>query len=162
VPLMVRLLGLSRGGKLLEMGCGRGNALPAFARTLRPRLLVGIDVDHGFLAEASKSAQANGLSVQLVQGDVRAMPFRDGAFDLIIDFGTCYHIGRPELALAEVERALRDHGTFACETPANQLLSHPVRSFGRSLPWAAARSLRPKCKRLLWSSRVKVSGGGKL
>ena len=158
VPLMVRLLGLSRGGRMLELGCGRGNALPAFARTLRPRLLVGIDIDRSFLLEASKRGTAHAISVDLVQADVRSMPFRDGAFDLMIDFGTCYHIGCAERALAEVQRVLGSGGTFACETPANQLLSHPIRSFGRSLPWADAQFLRPHRKRLLWSSRVKISG----
>jgi ubiquinone/menaquinone biosynthesis C-methylase UbiE len=154
VPLMVRLLRLSRERRTLEIGCGRRNALPALARTLRPRLLVGIDVDRGFLVQASKCGAVS--AVDLVQADVRSMPFRDGAIDLVIDFGTCYHIRRAERALAEVERVLSSGGTFAYETPANQLLSHPIRSFGRSLPWAAAHVLRPLRKRLLWSSRVKV------
>jgi len=153
---MARLLGLPRGRRLLELSCGRGNALPALTRMLRPRCLVGIDIDRALLLEASTGVAANALSVDLVLADARWMPFRDGAFGLVIDFGTCYHIGRPQLALREVQRVLSDEGTFAYETAANQLLSHPIRSVGRSLPWDAAQSLRPQRWRVLWSSRVKV------
>lgn len=159
VPLMVRLLGLPPGKRLLEVGCGRGNAVPAFMRTLKPRLLVGIDVDQSSLVEAGKVAVSNGFSVDLVCADARRMPFSNAAFDLVIDFGTCYHVSRSELALGEIQRVLSDGGTFAYETPANQLLSHPIRSFGRTLPWDAAKALRPQRRRVLWSTRVKVSGG---
>ena len=157
VPLMVRLLGLPRGKRVLEVGCGRGNALPALMRTLRPRLLVGIDVDRAFLAEARKGAADHATSADLIHADVRWMPFRDATFDLVVDFGTCYHIARPKLALAEVQRVLSDNGIFAHETRANQLLSHPIRAFRRSLPWDAAKRLRVHRCRLLWSSRVRVA-----
>jgi len=156
VPLMVRLLGLPSGRRLLEVGCGRGNALPAFTRILKPRRLLGIDIDQRFLVEASRNAESNLVPVDLVRADVRWMPFSNAAFDVVVDFGTCYHISRSELAVAEVQRVLSDGGVFGYETPANQLLSHPIRSFGRSLPWESAKSLRPQLRRLLWSTRVKA------
>jgi len=43
--LLVRALGLARGERILEVGCGRGVALPVFAERLAPRELVGIDID---------------------------------------------------------------------------------------------------------------------
>ncbi|MGH7528501.1 MAG: class I SAM-dependent methyltransferase, partial [Gemmatimonadales bacterium] len=43
IPLMLRALRLPRGARLLEVGCGRGVALPALARHLAPARLVGLD-----------------------------------------------------------------------------------------------------------------------
>jgi ubiquinone/menaquinone biosynthesis C-methylase UbiE len=83
------------------------------------------------------------------------MPFDDESFDLVIDFGTCYHITQPERALREIARVLSVGGIFVYETPVNQLLSHPIRSFGRRLPWQAAPELVPQRNAVLWASRLK-------
>ena len=37
IPLMLRALGLEKGGRILEVGCGRGIALRVFAERLTPR-----------------------------------------------------------------------------------------------------------------------------
>lgn len=153
VPLLIRALGLPRGGRVLEVGCGRGVALPVLGRLLRPSRLVGLDVESGFLDEARSRLAGAGITAELVPGDVRRMPFPDAAFDLVIDFGTCYHIGRPETALAEIARVLAPGGLFVHETPLSQLLSHPVRSFGRRIPWHLAPLFERHRTALLWTTR---------
>jgi SAM-dependent methyltransferase len=156
VPLMVRALGLPRGGRVLEIGCGRGVALPVLGRLLAPVRLTGLDLDHEALAEARVRAALAGTAVELVPADVRRMPFPHAVFDLVVDFGTCYHIAAPEVAVAEVTRVLAPGGLFVHETPLSQLLSHPVRSFGRRLPWRSATGLRRGRTALLWSARRRV------
>ncbi len=99
------------------------------------------------------------MKAELVWGDVRDLPFADAAFDVVIDFGTCYHIARPGPALAEIERVLAEGGVFVHETRASQLLSHPARAWGRRLPWHLAPTLRPRRHGLLWASRSKRSRG---
>jgi ubiquinone/menaquinone biosynthesis C-methylase UbiE len=153
VPLMVRALGLPTGGRVLEVGCGRGVALPVLARLLRPSCLVGLDIDAAFLGEARARLDAEGIVAELVPGDVRRMPFPRASFDLVVDFGTCYHITRPGAALAEIARVLAAGGLFVHETPASQLLSHPVRSFGRRLPWKVFTCFERHRTAVLWSAR---------
>jgi len=151
---MAWALSLARGVRLLEIGCGRGAALFSLARCCAPVRLAGVDIDGVALANAATHLRDHGVECDLLLGDVRSLPFDDGSFDLVADFGTCYHISRPEEALAEVQRVLADGGQFVYETRISQLMSHPVRSFRRRLPWPATSSLKPSRRRLLWSSRV--------
>jgi ubiquinone/menaquinone biosynthesis C-methylase UbiE len=153
IPLMVRALGLPTGGRVLEVGCGRGVALPGLARLLRPSRLVGLDIEPAFFAEAGQRLEVAGVVAELVPGDVRRMPFLRASFDLVVDFGTCYHIARPGAALAEIARVLTAGGLFIHETPVSQLLSHPVRAFGRRLPWKGFACFERQRTAVLWSAR---------
>ena len=152
VPLFVRLLGLARGRRILEVGCGAGIALPGLHRLCSPTLLVGLDVDGGALASAATRVRTLAPTAVLVRADVRAMPFADESFDVAVDFGTCYHIARKEQGLREIERVLPTGGTFATETRLNQFFSHPIRSRGRRLRLEAARRLRIARHCGLWMS----------
>ncbi len=155
LPLMVRALGLPTGGRVLEVGCGRGVALPTLARTLRPSRLVGIDYDAALLTRARQRLGESNTTAELHWADVRALPFLDAAFDLVLDFGTCYHISGSTRALAEIARVLTPGGLFVEETPVSQVLSHPVRSFGRRVPWGSEPGLVRGASRLLWSTHVR-------
>ena len=154
VPALVWALGLREGCRVLEVGCGRGVALPSLLRLLRPRRLTGLDID-GALLEHARS-RAEGLEIELIEGDLRFVPFSDASFDLVVDFGTCYHVSRRAQALHEIARVLAQGGRFVYETRLNQLLAHPVRSQGRTLPWHAVPELVPDRHALLWASRVKA------
>jgi SAM-dependent methyltransferase len=155
VPALVRALRLPVGGRVMEIGCGRGIALPVLHALLEPSLLLGLDLDRGLLAHAAR--RGGGASPLLLCADARCIPLPDATVDLVIDFGTCYHIRDPVAALREVARVLRPGGVFVHETPVSQLLAHPVRSFGRTLPWREVPALRRRRTAVLWSSREKRS-----
>ena len=154
VPALVHALQLPVGLRVLEVGCGRGIALPVLRRLLLPSRLVGLDIDPALVAVARESVPDD---VTVVHGDVRDLPFEDGSFDIVIDFGTCYHIAEPVVALNEVSRVLAAGGLFVHETPVSQHLAHPVRSFACRLPWRDVPALRPARTAVLWSARRKVA-----
>ncbi len=137
VPLACAALRVPRGGDVLELGCGAGNAFSALQRSLRPALLVGVDLQ---------------TSVG-IRADVTALPFADGSFDVVIDFGTCQVAGRR--ALSEVVRVLRPGGVFVHETGWAQLLAHPTHGF-RALDVAPA-GLTPVASAGLWMMRTRSS-----
>lgn len=157
IPALVRAMGLPTGARILEVGCGRGIALPVLDRLCSPRRLVGLDIDEELLVEAAANLREYGTKAELHRGDVRRIPFGDEAFDVIIDFGTLYHIAKPQVALGEIARVLASGGTFVYETKASQVLAHPIRSRGRRLPEPAAYDLRRRRWAILWASRTKAS-----
>jgi ubiquinone/menaquinone biosynthesis C-methylase UbiE len=116
-----------------------------------------LDVDDELLIEAARRLESTATRADLVRGDARKLPFPDAHFDLIIDFGTCFHIGRSADALREVNRTLTPGGIFATETKLNQLFSHPLRSRRRFLPWMAAAGLAHHRHAGLWQSRYRIA-----
>src|SRR5205085_5706623 len=116
IPTMIRALRLGRFARILEVGCGRGIALPVLAERLGPSQLVGLDIDRTLLNEAERHCARHEIRAELVPGDIRAMPFADASFDLVIDFGTCYHVsgGRTGSlqAMLEIARVLAPGGSF--------------------------------------------------
>jgi ubiquinone/menaquinone biosynthesis C-methylase UbiE len=155
VPAMARLLGIPGGKRALLVGCGSGVALSSLAKLCHPNTVIGIDIDGDLLMAAAERMETEEVAGELVKADVQAMPFPEGAFDLILDFGTCYHTAHPQRALQEVARVLDTGGIFAYETPAAQMLAHP-RGFTRRLPWEAEASLVAGSAALLWAVRTKV------
>jgi ubiquinone/menaquinone biosynthesis C-methylase UbiE len=157
VPVLVGMLDLPKEARILEVGCGRGIALPVLDRLCRPRRLVGLDIDGELLAKAADALREEGADAELVEGDVREMPFADGSFDVVIDFGTLFHIARGDLAAAEISRVLAPGGLLVHETKVSQVLSHPVRSRGRRLPRLRDHGLRSRRWSVLWASRAKAA-----
>ena len=124
---------LARGvtGRTLEIGCGTGLQFKAYDGALP---VAAVDVD----LAAVKRAQRRNPGVALVCADAQALPFRDGAFDAVIESLSFCSIPDPSRALGEVRRALKPGGEL-------HMLEH-VRPKGRVLgrifdwltpPWAA-------------------------
>ena len=95
IPLLVRALELPAGKRMLEIGCGRGVGLSTVAGLCRPTSLAGVDFDPTLLAIAHERLSTRAIDADLVYGDVQALPFPDETFDVVIDFGTCYHVAEP-------------------------------------------------------------------
>jgi len=155
IPLLVRLLRVPTGLDFLETGCGSGVGLVALARICRPASITGVDVDDDLLMLAQARCAERYVMARLVHGDIRDLPFEDGSFDVVVDFGTLYHVTPEEQALQEIARVLRSEGLLVHETPLAQLLAHPVLSSRKRLSWALAPQLAPRRSAGLWACRVK-------
>ena len=160
IPLMLRALRLPRGCRVLEVGCGRGIALPVLSERLEPAELVGVDIDPSLIRAAELRVSRTQTRAAVHVADVRDLPFDDNTFDIVIDFGTCYHVGGgvagQRAALSEIARVLRPGGLFVHETRVAQHLAHPVRSFGRRLPWEAIESFVAERQGVLWTARRRI------
>ncbi len=95
---------LPTGGLILDVGCGSGRDMAAFAA--RGFCAVGVDRSAGML----KIAAQNGVSV-LVQADARRLPFAKEVFQGVWACASLLHLPKSDLlaALKESHRVLR-HG----------------------------------------------------
>jgi SAM-dependent methyltransferase len=98
-----RLLGPFIGSEVaLDAGCGRGALALTLARFVGE--VVGVDADREALEAARASAPPN---VRFVEGDVTALPFELGSFDIAACRGVLHHTRRPELVVSELARVTR-------------------------------------------------------
>jgi SAM-dependent methyltransferase len=112
------LVDLSGVRQALDVGCGTGAFLLPVARRLVPRgaTVIGLDLAEGTLGQARARVQAEGLPVECVLGDVEALPFDDGSFDLVLANYLLYHVPDLERAIAQLRRVLRPGGMLLAAT----------------------------------------------
>jgi arsenite methyltransferase len=120
---IVEGLWLRGSDRVLDMGCGRGAVLLLVAGRLRSGRAVGLDqwagTDRPGSADATRAnAVAEGVSdrVDLCTGDMTAIPFADGEFDVVVSSLAIHTIPSPEgraAAVAEAVRVLRPGGRLA-------------------------------------------------
>jgi len=86
--------------RVLEIGCGEGFVTNLAKETLSPELLIGSDYSSQWLARAKKFHPDS----QFMVIDARKIPFKDGAFDLVLAIEVLEHVEGPEAALDEIAR----------------------------------------------------------
>jgi ubiquinone/menaquinone biosynthesis C-methylase UbiE len=102
---------LRAGWRVLDVATGSGNAAIAAARN--GSTAVGVDYVPALLERGRQRAAAEGLDVELVEGDAEALPFADGEFDAVISVFGAMFAPDHEQAAAELIRVVRPGGTIA-------------------------------------------------
>jgi SAM-dependent methyltransferase len=111
--VLIASLDLPAGARVLDVGCGTGNAALAAARAGWEA--VGVDPAQRLLGVARERAAAEGLTARFDAGDATALPYADAAFDAAISvFGVIF--ADPPAAAAELLRVTRPGGTIAFTT----------------------------------------------
>jgi SAM-dependent methyltransferase len=116
-------LGLQRGDRVLDMGCGAGRH--AFEMYRRGGDVIAFDQDGDELAGvldlfgAMRDAGEvpTGAEADIKQGDALSLPFADGEFDRVVAAEVLEHIPDDTTAIAELARVLRPGGTMAVTVP---------------------------------------------
>ncbi len=94
---------------VLDLACGGGLIVCAFAPHVRRA--TGIDLTPAMLERARALAAEKGLSnVEWRGGDVRALPWPDASFDIVVTRFSFHHFQDPLGALREMARVCRPGG----------------------------------------------------
>jgi ubiquinone/menaquinone biosynthesis C-methylase UbiE len=103
---------LTKGIDVLDVGCGRGKALLAMAARYPASRFVGYDLCAEPVAAARAEAETRGLTnVRFEVRDAEHLD-DDACFDLITTFDAIHDQSRPDLVLANIQRALRPGGVY--------------------------------------------------
>ena len=106
-----RRLPIKPGGQLLDVGCGAGQLSLIAARA--GARVTGCDIAANWLAQARRSAAAEGLTIVFQEGDAEALPYENAAFDAVVSLISAMFAPRPELVAAELTRVCRPGGIIA-------------------------------------------------
>jgi ubiquinone/menaquinone biosynthesis C-methylase UbiE len=77
LDVLVAMAAAKPGDRVLEVGCGAGHVLERFEGVMR----TGIDLSAGMLTRIRRRL---GDAVTLARGSGDALPFADGAFDVVV------------------------------------------------------------------------------
>ena len=100
-------------GKMLEVPVGTGVLTMPVYKTLPRADITCLDYSADMMAVAQHRAERKGLSnVQFRQGDVGALPFPDGSFDIVLSMNGFHAFPDKEAAYREIFRVLKPDGIF--------------------------------------------------
>ncbi|MEA4856782.1 class I SAM-dependent methyltransferase [Solidesulfovibrio sp.] len=115
------------GARVLEIGCGDGGGAGIFARLFQPGLYHGLDVDPAMIKVAARRPKKGPLAKSLfLLGDAERLPYADGAFDAVVNFGIVHHLPDWRKGVAELARVLRVGGAFYFEEIYPPLYANPL------------------------------------
>jgi len=89
---------LAPGQDLLDVGCGPGTITVDLAGRVTPGKVTGVDASTEVVAEA-ETRRAGADTVTFVTGDVYALAFDDGSFDVVHAHQVLQHLTDPVAAL---------------------------------------------------------------
>ena len=100
-------------GKLLEVPVGTGVLTMPVYRDLPGADITCLDYSPDMMSAAQARAERMGIgNVGFIQGDVGALPFDDGSFDIVLSLNGFHAFPDKEAAWRETYRVLKPGGTF--------------------------------------------------
>ena len=145
----LRFCGITRGWRVLEVGCGSGVVTREVAALVGARgRVTGVDKSRVLMAAARRRAREAGLDgrIDFRLGDAGALPLRSGRFDCALAVTVLLHVARPGAVLRELVRVTRAGGVVGLQDQdfGTQVLDHPDRALTRLIFDGVAARMYPE------------------
>lgn len=112
--LMFEHVLLPAGDRVLDAACGTGIVTRVAAQRFRHLAhIVGVDVNPGMLDVARAHTPTTGVLVEWREGDLCALPFPEGRFEVVVCQQGLQFVSNPLAALREMRRVLVPGGRLA-------------------------------------------------
>ena len=92
---------------LLDVGCGEGVLVHAWAEAIAPGRVVGIDLEEPSIQGGWSERQAPNLEYRVMKA--QDLPFVDGEFDVVTAIEVLEHVPDPAHTIAEMARVAQRH-----------------------------------------------------
>ncbi|NJD77471.1 MAG: methyltransferase domain-containing protein [Candidatus Methanoperedens sp.] len=112
--MILSVLGDIKGKKILELGCGAGEASVYFAR--KGADVTAADISSGMLEVVQKVAEKYNVSLQTTKCYSHKIYFEDESFDIVYAANLLHHVDI-ESTVVEVHRVLKKGGIFVSWDP---------------------------------------------
>ncbi len=100
-------------GRLLEVPVGTGVLTIPIYRDLQKADITCLDYSSDMMKSAQEKAKEAGIrNIRFMQGDVGALPFEDGSFDIVLSLNGFHAFPDKEAAYRETFRVLKPGGIF--------------------------------------------------
>jgi len=107
--------------RMLDVGCGTGNATACLREAYPAAAVAGLDLSAGMLGRA----RAKSPGLPLVRGNAAELPFSAAAFDLVLSAYMLHHLERREEFCVEAARCLAPGGRLVILTAGHdQIRAH--------------------------------------
>lgn len=142
---MLERIALAPGEAVLDVGCGPGSDVFDMFQLVGPTgRLVGLDASEVMIAEARRRANELRVPITFEVGQIQALPFPDGTFDVCRAERVLEHLPDAELALAEMVRVTRPRGrivVFDIDWD-TLIIDHPDKETTRTIVLSYSDSIR--------------------
>lgn len=144
LSLLVAMVNFFGIRSILDLGSGTGRAVAYVKRNCPGIKIVGIEP----VRELRAIGYENGiLAEELIEGDALNLPFRDGEFDMVCEFGVLHHVKTPDVMVGEMLRVaskaifISDSNNFGQGSLAARSMKQLLNLFGL---WKAAYLIKTK------------------
>lgn len=128
------LLNIQQGDVVVDLGCGAGVDLPAYADAAGSTgKVIGIDHDQALLTDVGNST-SHLPTVSTARADIHQLPLEAAAVDRVHIDRVLQHVQSPATVLAEAARILNPEGRIVCIEPnwATLVIDHHDIAFSNS------------------------------
>ncbi len=123
---------LESGGRVADVGCGKGASTILMAKAFPKSRFFGFDYHDKSIEAARDNAKNNGVADRVTFEVAKAKEYPGKGFDLVAVFDCLHDMGDPVGAASHVRASLRDDGTWMIVEPfANDALKDNLNPVGR-------------------------------